>query len=138
VCQYLKDPPEFVDFETKLYVLEGSQSIILDCLTNANPKVHKYEWYKDKRLLNADPRNISKYFVHANGSLQVFNFQKSDRGEYNCKAENTIKKVISPLVKVDIMENTRKIDYVTYGSAGQSMYKFDCKVTNATVKWHKA
>ncbi len=118
-------------------MLDGTPSITLDCSTNANPKVHKYEWYRDKRLLNFDFKNISKHFIHPNGSLQIFDFQQTDRGEYNCKAENTLKKVISPYVKVEIVESTKKIDFVTYASAGQSGYTLDCKASNATVKWYK-
>ncbi len=118
-------------------MLDGTFTITLDCSTNANPKVHKYEWYKDKRLLNGDPKNVSKYFVHSNGSLLIYNFQKTDQGEYNCKAANTLKKIISPKIKVELIENTRKIDHVAYASVGQREYKFECNTSNATVKWFK-
>ncbi|XP_031677508.1 B-cell receptor CD22-like [Oncorhynchus kisutch] len=60
-------------------IVEGS-SVTLTCSSDANPPVDKYTWYK---------KNVTS--PKASGqSYNITNIISEDRGEYYCKAENTI------------------------------------------------
>lgn len=113
--------------------MEGSQMVVLECNTRANPAVHTFEWFKDDQLLS----NNNKYFIDSgNGSLIIKHVKKSDHGVYYCTAENTLKKVNSTKLQLQILSN-RKADSILYASLGQKMQKLPCKYTHLTTKWFK-
>ena len=88
-------------FPSPFYTFEGTQSVVIDCVIKSNPSVIALEWFKDKYLLS----NTNKYQILANNSLLIRNVKKSDRGNYYCVCNNTIKKTASPLVKLEVFDS---------------------------------
>lgn len=118
-----KDGPEIVPFPSPFYAFENSQSIVIDCVVKSNPAIVGMEWFKDKYLLS----NTNKYQILANNSLMIKNVQKADRGYYYCSCNNTIKKAVSPIIRIEIIDS-KKVDVLTfYSSSAQSFFKIPCK-----------
>jgi hypothetical protein len=128
---YFQDPPEIIDFETSFYALEGSQTVNIECNTKSNPIVHTYEWFRDDQILS----NNNKYFINSNGSLSIRHLKKSDNGNYFCTAQNTLKKVASSKLKLNVIPN-KKTDAILYASSSQNIYKIPCRYSY-TAKWFK-
>uniref|UniRef100_A0A8C7JK62 Ig-like domain-containing protein n=1 Tax=Oncorhynchus kisutch TaxID=8019 RepID=A0A8C7JK62_ONCKI len=76
-------------------ILEGS-SVTLTCISDANPPVGKYTWYKK---IGAHYQSFS----HGNTELQhVFShIQSSDTGEYYCEARNEMGTDRSESINID-------------------------------------
>jgi hypothetical protein len=81
-------------------VVENSYSIVIDCQVSSNPSIIALEWFKDKYLLS----NTQKYQILANNSLLIRNVQNSDRGQYYCTCNNTLKKVASNIVQLEVID----------------------------------
>ncbi len=118
-----KDGPEITPFQSPLYGLEGSQSVTLDCVVKSNPSVITLEWFKDKYLLS----NNHKYQILPNNSLLIRNLQKSDKGQYFCTCNNTLKKVVSPLIKLEVIDSKQAEIQTLYTSHAQSSFKLPCR-----------
>ena len=118
-----KDGPEIEEFQSPFYVYDGSQSIVIDCAVKSNPQQIVLEWFKDKYLIS----NTNKYQILPNNSLLIRNIQKSDTGNYYCTCNNTIKKTVSSLVKLEIVEPKNVELSSMYASASYSAFKLPCK-----------
>jgi hypothetical protein len=99
-------------------VVENSPSIVIDCVIKSNPSILALEWFKDKYLLS----NTLKYQILPNNSLLVRNVQRADAGQYYCTCNNTLKKVVSPLVKLEIVDS-KSADVVTMFASVTSQNK---------------
>nr|XP_046196373.1 sialoadhesin-like [Oncorhynchus gorbuscha] len=77
-------------------IVEGS-SVTLTCISDANPPVDKYTWYKK---IGAHYQSFS----HGNTELQhVFShIQSSDTGEYYCEARNEMGTDRSESINIDV------------------------------------
>ncbi|XP_042169224.1 B-cell receptor CD22-like isoform X2 [Oncorhynchus tshawytscha] len=77
-------------------IVEGS-SVTLTCISDANPPVDKYTWYKK---IGAHYQSFS----HGNTELQhVFShIQSSDTGEYYCEARNEMGTHRSESINIDV------------------------------------
>ena len=115
--------PEITQFSAlPIYAFENSEHVILDCVVKSNPAVASLEWFKDKYLLS----NTNKYQILSNGSLRIRNMQKADRGQYYCTCNNTIKKAVSALIQLEIMDSRRVEITTLYTSSSQSTFKLPC------------
>lgn len=92
--------------------MEESKSITIDCVVKSNPSVIALEWFKDKYLLS----NTNKYQILPNNSLVIHNVQKADRGQYYCTCNNTIRKAVSSIVKLEIVDS-RRVEITTLYSS---------------------
>jgi hypothetical protein len=115
--------PEISTFSSlPIYAFENSESVVLDCIVKSNPAINSLEWFKDKYLLS----NTNKYQILPNNSLLIRNMQKADRGQYYCSCNNTIKKTVSALIKLEIVD-ARKVEITTlYTSSSQTSFKIPC------------
>ncbi len=95
----------------------------LDCVVKSNPTVITLEWFKDKYLLS----NNQKYQILPNNSLLIRNLQKSDKGQYFCTCNNTLKKVVSPLIKLEVIDSKKAEIHTLYTSHAQSSFKLPCR-----------
>ncbi|XP_047433445.1 B-cell receptor CD22-like [Mugil cephalus] len=69
-------------------IVEGS-SVTLTCSSDANPAAN-YTWYKNQTLVSNGPQ------------LVLSSVQPSDSGEYQCTAENTMGKMSSTYIIIDV------------------------------------
>lgn len=130
--------------------------MVLDCVIKSNPSVIALEWFKDKYLLS----NTNKYQILPNNSLLIRHLKKSDRGQYYCVCNNTVKKAVSPIIKLDVIEDkwtemANVVEAVTHetiklpchsssssassptvGGASSTPSKLDMS-SNRNVKWRK-
>lgn len=118
----MTDGPEIEEFPSPFYVYDGSHSVIIDCEVKSNPQQYVLEWFKDKYLLS----NTNKYQILPNNSLLIRNVQKSDKGNYYCTCNNTIKKTVSSLVKLEIVES-KKVELTSVYASSFSAFKLPCK-----------
>jgi hypothetical protein len=96
---------------------------MLDCVVKSNPNVITLEWFKDKYLLS----NNNKFQILPNNSLLIRNVQKTDKGQYYCTCNNTLRKVVSPPIKLEIID-AKKIEITTlYTSNAQSSFTLPCR-----------
>ena len=139
--------PEIAQFSTlPIYAFENSPSVVLDCVVKSNPAISALEWFKDKYLLS----NTNKYQILANNSLLIRNMQKADRGQYYCSCNNTIKKAVSSIIQLEIVDS-KKVEITTlYTSSSQNTFKLPCmplmgpdatistvKIDSEDIKWFK-
>lgn len=61
-----------------------------------------------------------------NNSLLIRNVQKSDFGNYYCTCNNTIKKTVSSLVRLEIIES-KKVELFSMYASSSSTLKLPCK-----------
>lgn len=115
--------PEIVPFSSPIFSLEGSHSVVLDCVVRSNPAIVALEWFKDKYLLS----NTNKYQILPNNSLLIRNVQKNDRGQYYCTCNNTIKKAVSPVVRLEIVDSKKSEITTLYTSSSQTSFKLPCR-----------
>lgn len=102
---------------------------MIDCVVKSNPSVIALEWFKDKYLLS----NTNKYQILPNNSLMIRNLQKVDRGHYYCSCNNTIKKAVSSVIRIEIIES-KKVDILPlYTSSSSSVFKLPCKPSLSTL-----
>ena len=136
----LKDGPEIIEFPSPHLAFDNSHSVVLDCVVNSNPSVIAMEWFKDKYLLS----NTNKYHILPNNSLLIRNVQKADKGNYYCACNNTIKKAVSSMIKLDIVDSKNVDLTYTHANSGQ-LFKIPClslvnqvtKFDSNEVKWFK-
>ena len=115
--------PDIAPFPSPYFVVENSNSILIDCVIKSNPSVIALEWFKDKYLLS----NTHKYQILPNNSLMIKNVQKSDMGQYYCTCNNTLRKVVSSVVKLEVVDS-KKLDITTiFTSTSQNSTKLACK-----------
>jgi hypothetical protein len=96
---------------------------VIDCVIKSNPSIIALEWFKGKYLLS----NTFKYQILPNNSLLIRNVQKADAGQYYCTCNNTLKKVVSPLVKLEIIDSKNHDVVTIFSSTSQNMTKLPCK-----------
>lgn len=134
-----KDGPEIVPFQSPYYAFESTtQSVVLDCVVKSNPSVLALEWFKDKYLLS----NTNKYQILANNSLLIRHVRKSDRGNYYCVCNNTHKKSVSPLIKLEILDAKTTEMAAVYNALAHESIRLPCAAaaddsTIADLKWFK-
>ncbi|XP_035282964.1 B-cell receptor CD22-like [Anguilla anguilla] len=88
-------------------IVEGS-SVTLTCSSNANPRVHRYTWYKKNRAESS----------WRGSSNTIKNITLQDTGEYTCQAENVIGKNISPPKRLNV-QYSPKITSVSVSPSGE-------------------
>ncbi|XP_037557274.1 receptor-type tyrosine-protein phosphatase delta-like isoform X3 [Dermacentor silvarum] len=88
-------PPGFPHFKLlpNLQGVERNRSALLPCKAEGDPEP-KLSW-----LRNDIPVDMSnpRYSLAAAGSLQIFDAQEEDQGNYECIAENSVGTAISPM-----------------------------------------
>jgi hypothetical protein len=124
--------PEIVETQSSLYSIENSPSVILDCIVKSNPSITILEWFKDKYLLS----NTNKYQILANNSLMIRNVQKMDRGAYFCSCNNTIKKIISQPIRLEIIDQNKAEFTSMLASSSQAQVILPCAVLDASASSH--
>lgn len=109
-----------MSFQSPFYAFENSQIIVIDCVVRSNPGIISLEWFKDQHLLS----NTAKYEILPNNSLLIRNPTKKDEGNYYCACNNTIKRTVSSIIKVEIIEakNFEKISF----STSNNEFKIPC------------
>lgn len=95
-------------------------------MVRSNPQQYVLEWFKDKYLLS----NTNKYQILPNNSLLIRNVQKTDKGNYYCTCNNTVKKTVSSLVKLEIVES-KKVELSSVYASSASVYKLPCKALDS-------
>lgn len=118
---------------------------MIDCAVKSNPQQILLEWFKDKYLIS----NTNKYQILPNNSLLIRNVLKSDTGNYYCTCNNTIKKTVSSVVKLEIVEPKHVELSSMYASSSNSL-KLPCKaldfsktknirkqIDTSQIKWFK-
>uniref|UniRef100_A0A131YFQ3 protein-tyrosine-phosphatase n=1 Tax=Rhipicephalus appendiculatus TaxID=34631 RepID=A0A131YFQ3_RHIAP len=88
-------PPGFPQFKLlpNLQGVERNRSALLPCEADGDPKP-KLSWLRDN--IPVDMSN-PRYSLAAAGSLQIFDAQEEDQGNYECIAENSVGTAISPM-----------------------------------------
>ena len=116
----------------------------LDCNVRSNPSQLAIEWFRDKHLLS----NTHKYQILANHSLVIRNLQKSDRGQFHCTCNNTLKKATSSPVQLEIMD-LKRVDMMNMNAmslanefvlpckALEQLSASELRFVKAQVTWHK-
>jgi hypothetical protein len=131
--------PEIQEFPSPFFALEGSHSLVLDCVVQANPQIISLEWFKDKYLIS----NTNKYQILANNSLLIRNVRKSDAGNYYCSCNNTIKKSVSSVINLDVLESNSIEITTLYTSSAEDSFVLSCnrhmdgQNTVNQVNWYK-
>ncbi|XP_035282844.1 B-cell receptor CD22-like isoform X4 [Anguilla anguilla] len=75
-------------------IVEGS-SVTLTCISDANPPVQRYTWYKNNRAVSSETGGPVDSYTIKNITLQ-------DAGEYYCEAGNGIGTNRSPPKRLDV------------------------------------
>ena len=70
--------------------------------------------------------NTNKYQILSNNSLLIRNIQKADRGNYYCSCNNTIKKAVSSVINLEIVDPAL-IDETDLVVIDNEEYKIPCK-----------
>jgi hypothetical protein len=91
----------------------------------SNPAITALEWFKDQFLLS----NTAKYEILPNNSLLIKNPTKKDEGSYYCVCNNTVKKTVSPAIKVEIIE-AKKFEKMSF-STSTNEFKLPCLLQSA-------
>lgn len=116
--------PEITSFSREpVYALESTATLVLDCVAQSNPRVQILEWFKDTNLLS----NTKKYQILANNSLVIRDVEMTDRGQYYCSCNNTIKRVVSDLIRLEVIQKSEIEISTLYTSSKQSTFSLPCK-----------
>ncbi|KAJ8332894.1 hypothetical protein SKAU_G00417900 [Synaphobranchus kaupii] len=92
----VKYPPKriSVSVSSSGEILEGS-SVTLTCISDANPPVQNYTWFKNNRAVFSETGGPEE-------SYTIKNITQQDAGEYYCKAGNGIGTNSSPPKRLDV------------------------------------
>lgn len=129
----ITDGPDIVPFQSPFYTIESSASVVIDCVVKSNPSIMALEWFKDKYLLS----NSGKYQILPNNSLLIRNVEKSDAGQYYCTCNNTLKKVASPIIQVEVIDSKQQALDLTsiMTSTSQNQTRLACKTAISMARW---
>lgn len=113
--------PEIKAFQSPYYVVESSETVVIDCVVDSNPSIIALEWFKDKYLLS----NTNKYEILPNNSLLIRNVQKADRGNYYCSCNNTVRTSVSHVINLEII-NDKAVKSTDLFVNDYSQFKLPC------------
>lgn len=128
--------PEIKPFQSPYYVVESSETVVIDCVVDSNPSIIALEWFKDKYLLS----NTNKYEILPNNSLLIRNIQQADRGNYYCSCNNTVRTSVSHVINLEII-NDKAVQSSNLFVNDYSEFKLPCTRYNgrlsSEIEWFK-
>ncbi|GAB1287557.1 Immunoglobulin superfamily member 10 [Apodemus speciosus] len=102
--------PVILTYEPGMVKSAGGESLSLHCVSDGIPKPN-VKWTTPGGLVIDRPRVNGKYILHENGTLVIKETTAHDRGNYICKAQNSVGQAVISVPVMIVAYPPRIINY---------------------------